>query len=59
MHPYLLGKKENKKNYFLVPFTENKMAAAVRILLNIHQVKTFVNNKTNMVKKLPKHNKSV
>ena len=35
------------------------MAAAVRILLNIQQVKQIVNTQTDKEKILPKHNKSV
>ena len=35
------------------------MAAAARILLNIHQVKELVNINTHKGKKLPKHNKPV
>ena len=52
-------KETNTRNLFLVLLTLNKMAAAARILLNIDEVKRFVNIETYTERKLPKHNKPV
>ena len=52
-------KNEKERELFSVPLCKTKMAAAVRILLNIHKVKQSVNMKTHMGKKFPKHYKPV
>ena len=59
MHPFSLSKFKKITELFCIPFCKRKMAAGVRILLNIKQVKQSVNMNTHMGKKFPKHNRPV
>ena len=59
MHPSSIRKNSKTRELFWPSSLKNNMAAAVRILLNIHKVKHSVNMNTYKGKKVPKHNKPV